>query len=121
MQAILDHLVAGHAVFGPLIARIGPPRPVVEPREPYEALVRSIAHQQLHGNAARAILGRFGALYAGERIPPPAGARGAPEEAMRACGFSASKVAAIRDICANALDGTVPTLGAGGTGWTTRR
>ena len=29
---------------------------------------------------------------------------------MRACGFSGSKIAAIRDICAHALKGTVPTL-----------
>ena len=32
-----------------------------------------------------------------------------PDEALRGCGFSASKVAAIRDICAKALDGTVPS------------
>ena len=29
--------------------------------------------------------------------------------ALRGCGFSGGKIAAIRDICAKALDGTVPT------------
>src|ERR1700689_4073405 len=31
------------------------------------------------------------------------------DAALRSCGFSAGKIAAIRDICAKALDGTVPT------------
>ena len=31
------------------------------------------------------------------------------ENALRGCGFSAGKIAAIRDICAKTLDGTVPT------------
>ena len=109
MHAAMDHLVAAHAAFGPLLARIGPPAQVVEPREPYEALVRAIAHQQLHGNAARAILGRFAALFPGDGFPSPDAVAAAKDGALRACGFSASKIAAIRDICAKALDGTVPS------------
>ena len=115
MQADHDHatrhLVACHAAFAPLFERVGPPNLPVEPREPFEALVRAIGHQQLHGNAARAILGRFAALYPGEGFPQPGAVLATSEEALRACGLSASKVAAIRDICAKALDGTVPTAG----------
>jgi DNA-3-methyladenine glycosylase II len=103
MQAALDHLIASHAVFGPLIARIGPP-PAPEPRrEPYEFLIRSIAHQQLHGNAARAILARFRALFPGEEHPAPAQVAEVKDGALRACGFSATKIAAIRDICARVI------------------
>ena len=103
------HLVTCHAAFGPLFERIGPPALVVERREPFEALVRAIGHQQLHGNAARAILGRFVALYPGDAFPHPDAVLATPEAALRGCGLSASKVAAIRDICAKSVDGTVPT------------
>ncbi len=109
MQAALDHLSASHEAFAPLIARIGPPTPAEERQEPYVALIRSIAHQQLHGNAARAILARFRALFPGDGFPPPDQVMGKPDGALRACGFSASKIAAIRDICAKALEGVVPT------------
>ncbi len=109
MQAALDHLISRHAVFGPLIARIGPP-PAAEPRrEPYEYLIRSIAHQQLHGNAARAILARFHALFPGDGHPSPAAVAEAKDGALRACGFSATKIAAIRDICDKALAGVIPS------------
>ena len=112
MQAALDHLKAQHAVFGPLIERIGPPAPPEPRREPYHYLVRSIAHQQLHGNAARAILARFHALFPSDDFPAPDAVADTKDGALRACGFSASKIAAIRDICAKTLEGVVPTLEA---------
>ena len=102
------HLAAVQPEFATLIARIGPCTAVVEVMEPYQALIRSIAHQQLHGNAARAILRRLGALGDGG-IPTAAAMAALPDEALRGCGFSGSKVAAIRDICARALDGTIPS------------
>jgi DNA-3-methyladenine glycosylase II len=108
-KAAIDHLVASHAAFGPLIERIGPMRLEVERREPYEALIRSIAHQQLHGNAARAILARFAALFPQAGFPTPEQVAAIDDPALRACGFSATKISAIRDICAKRLDGTVPT------------
>jgi DNA-3-methyladenine glycosylase II len=96
--------------FRALIDRVGPPRlDIQRQRSPYEALVRAIAHQQLHGRAAEAILGRFGGLFPGEGFPAPDVVLATAETALRACGFSAGKIAAIRDICAKALDGTVPT------------
>jgi DNA-3-methyladenine glycosylase II len=78
-------------------------------REPYEALVRAIAHQQVHGRAAEAILGRFLALYPGERFPPPEMVLATETETLRACGFSASKITAIRDIAEKAAAAIVPT------------
>jgi DNA-3-methyladenine glycosylase II len=103
------HLSADPALAG-LIARIGPSRlkPLTD-RDPYEALVRAIAHQQLHGRAAEMILGRFLALFPDTRFPDPASVLATEDAVLRACGFSASKIAAIRDIAARTLDGTVPT------------
>jgi len=96
--------------FAALIRRIGPPGLVVEQRRsPYEALTRAIAHQQLHGRAALAILGRFEALYPGQSFPKPAQVLATEETALRACGFSATKIACIRAIAAATLDGTIPT------------
>ena len=112
MRAATKHLAGIQPELKTLIARIGPCTAVVEPREPYEALVRAIAHQQLHGNAARAILRRLHELHPGDIFPSPAHLAASPEGALRACGFSGSKIAAIRDICARTLDGTVPTAEA---------
>ncbi len=96
------------AALKPLIRRVGPPRLSVEKRSPYEALVRAISHQQVHGRAAEAILGRFIAVFP-PPFPQPADVLNTREHVLRECGFSASKVAAIRDICAKTLDGVVPT------------
>jgi len=93
-----------------LIGRIGRPRLEVERgRSPYEALLRAIAHQQLHGTAARAILARFQALSDDGSFPSPARVLSTPEAALRGCGFSAAKIACLREISARAMDGTVPT------------
>ena len=105
------YLAAADADMAALIARIGPCTAAPKPREPYEALVRAIAHQQLHGRAAEAILGRLIALHP-DPFPLPHQLQATPDEAMRACGFSASKVAALRDIAARTLDGTVPGAAA---------
>ncbi len=70
--------------------------------------MRAIAHQQLHGRAAQAILARFAALYPGCDFPLPEQVLATEETVLRGCGFSRSKIAALRDICAKALDGTIP-------------
>nr|WP_294555048.1 DNA-3-methyladenine glycosylase 2 family protein [uncultured Rhodopila sp.] len=96
--------------FAALISRVGPPLIQVQrQRSPYEALIRAIAHQQLHGRAAEAILARFSALFPGDAFPDPAAVLATEEAALRGCGFSGGKIAALRDICARTLDGTVPT------------
>ncbi|TCZ58643.1 DNA-3-methyladenine glycosylase 2 family protein [Roseicella aquatilis] len=92
-----------------VVKRIGPCTLEPVQREPYEALVRAIAHQQVHGRAAEAILGRFLALHPAHAFPPPEAVLATGVEAMRACGFSQSKVAAIRDIAEKAAGGLVPT------------
>ncbi len=78
-------------------------------REPYEALVRAIAHQQVHGRAAEAVLGRLLALHDAPGFPPPRFVLGLPPQALRGCGFSGAKCAAIRDIAEKAEAGLVPS------------
>ena len=78
-------------------------------RSPFESLVRAVANQQLNGEAASTILGRFQALVAGKRFPAPADLRELTDEQLRACGFSRAKIAAIRDIAAKTESGLVPT------------
>ncbi len=98
------------ATFAALIGRIGPPRLGIQRgRSPYEALMRAIAHQQLHGRAAQAILARFEALYPPGAFPAPDQVLATPDVELRGCGLSGAKVAAFRAICAATLDGTVPS------------
>jgi DNA-3-methyladenine glycosylase II len=84
-------------------------------RSPYEALLSAIAHQQVHGAAAAAILGRVRQLYAAPgartprgRYPTPDELLATPDEALRTAGLSRSKVLAMKDVAARTLDGTVP-------------
>lgn len=78
-------------------------------RSPFESLVRAIAYQQLHEKAAESILKRFIALCPGRRFPRPADVLALAPEIIRATGFSRAKIAALQDLAAKALDGTVPT------------
>ena len=72
-------------------------------RTHFAEFARAICFQQLAGNAARAIHGRFEALYAG--APTAAAVLATPDDVLRA-GLSAAKVAAVRDL-ATKVDGTV--------------
>lgn len=93
------------------IALIGPCRHATKPaREPYEALVRAIAYQQLHAKAGDAILGRLLALYPGVSFPAPEQLLMSDPELQRACGFSAAKLATIRGIAQATVEGIVPNL-----------
>ena len=112
--AALAHLSAADPALEALIRRIGPCTLVPTPREPYEALVRAIAHQQLHGRAAEAILGRLLALHGG-LFPDPHAVDALDDAALRTCGFSGSKVRAIRDLCVRTHDGLVPSAAEAAT------
>lgn len=110
LRAARAHLCGCGPAMAALVGRVGPCRLVVERgREPFEALVRAIAHQQLHGRAAEAILGRMLALHPGEAFPAPERLLAVAPDTLRACGFSGGKVAAIRGIAEAAAGGAVPT------------
>jgi DNA-3-methyladenine glycosylase II len=108
-EALL-HLSATSPAMRELISAVGPCElsPAWQ-RSPFESLVRAVAHQQLQGKAAQAILGRFLALFAPSAFPMPADILAVDEEVLRAVGFSRSKILAIRDIAAKAAEGIVPT------------
>ncbi|AKA24977.1 DNA-3-methyladenine glycosylase family protein [Pseudomonas chlororaphis] len=91
------------------VAAVGPCLHQAKPtREPYEALVRAIAYQQLHARAGDAILGRFLGLYGSGAFPSPAQILASDVEQLRACGFSASKIVTLRGIAEATLSGVVP-------------
>jgi DNA-3-methyladenine glycosylase II len=77
-------------------------------REPYEALVRAIAYQQLTAKAGDAMIDRLKAL-AGPGFPTPAQIIALDPMHLRACGFSAAKAATIQAIAQSAAAGVVPT------------
>jgi DNA-3-methyladenine glycosylase II len=100
-------VVAGRdPVVANLIALVGPitDRPG-DPDGRFGALVRSITFQQLAGNAARAIHARVRATVPGELTP--AALLAVSDEALRMAGLSANKLAALRDLSAKVVDGTV--------------
>ena len=76
-------------------------------REPYEALIRAVAYQQLHARAADAIIARFLDLYpdSGSEIvfPSPDEILATRTEDLRSCGFSSRKIATVQRIDAQRL------------------
>jgi DNA-3-methyladenine glycosylase II len=93
-----------------LIAHVGPCRHDPKAaREPYEALVRAIGYQQLTAKAGDAIIARLKALYPNSEFPTPKNILAADFDALRSCGFSASKIATIKAIAEGSLSGLVPS------------
>jgi len=110
MGAATRYLAEADPAMAGLIRHVGRCRlQVTKGREPFESLLRAIAHQQLHARAAAAILGRFEALYPGEAFPTPAQVLATDVPTLRACGWSGGKIAAIQDLCVKAVEGVVPT------------
>jgi DNA-3-methyladenine glycosylase II len=78
-------------------------------REPFEALVRAIAYQQLTARAGDAIIGRLKGLFEGRDFPTPEDLIATEFDMLRATGFSASKIATIKAIAQGTIDGLIPT------------
>jgi len=76
---------------------------------PFDALAESIAYQQLSGKAAATIFGRVRALYPKRKWLDPEQLLATPDETLRAAGLSRAKTAALKDLAAKTIDGTVPT------------
>ena len=100
------HLAAGDPVLAAVIERVGPC--VIEPVgkvDLFQALLRSIIYQQLHGRAAAAIHARVAASMPRMNA---ASLQATPDDALRGAGLSANKLLALRDLAAKTLDGTIP-------------
>jgi DNA-3-methyladenine glycosylase II len=61
-------------------------------QSPFEALIRAVASQQLHGAAAEAILGRFIKLVPEKSFPEPDDVERLTDEQIRSAGFSRGKI-----------------------------
>ena len=107
--AASQDLAAADPRLGDVIARVGPPSLTLRPDETLPALLRSIVYQQLSTKAAATIHGRvLDAFGDGAALDPGALAE-APDEALRACGLSRAKTAAVRDLVARQRAGTLPS------------
>jgi DNA-3-methyladenine glycosylase II len=73
----------------------------------FQHLASAIASQQISGLVARKILERLTHAHDGA-FPTPTHIHSATTELLRGVGFSFAKVAALKDLAAKTLDGTVP-------------
>jgi len=80
-----------------------------KPQQPYQSLLQAIVYQQLAGKAAATIFGRVKALGA-SGFPTPEEILLLDETKLRGAGLSRQKIAAVKDLAAKTLDGTVPPL-----------
>ncbi len=105
----IKHLRKHDSRFAEWIDRIGTlalPTPPL--REPYVALLESIAHQQLAGAAARAIWARVLGLFA-DGVPCSKRLAEMTEVELRGAGLSRSKALAMKDICMRVNEGRIAT------------
>jgi 3-methyladenine DNA glycosylase/8-oxoguanine DNA glycosylase len=102
-------LVAVDPAMERIVNAVGPVALRPPAADHFNALARSIVFQQLAGRAALAIHSRFAALFDGN--PTTEAVLRAEEAALRGCGLSAAKTAAIRDLALKTVDGTVPLEG----------
>ena len=108
--AAVKQLAKADPVLARLMKRAGPfALQTRHLHNPFEALARNIVFQQLHGSAAEAIHRRVVELFGGGRLRPQ-DVLAAPDEELRGVGLSGAKAAALKDLAAKTLDGTVPTL-----------
>lgn len=111
--AALAHLRPSDVVLAALIDRIGPFTLELKPAASlFEALLRSIIYQQLHGKAAATIHGRVLTELAKHGGTTPAALTQASDAALRGAGLSGNKLRAVRDLAAKCVAGTVPSLPA---------
>ena len=120
--AALTHLSRVDRKLARIIVKAGECRLQLETTQSiFEALLEAIVYQQLHGNAAAAILGRVKALFPDNsgrlrtrrglvaRFPTPQQIAEAPPELLRSAGLSQAKMLAIKDLAAKTIEGVVPT------------
>jgi DNA-3-methyladenine glycosylase II len=93
-----------------VIRRIGSfPTKKRKSQHPFASLLQAIVYQQIAGKAAEAIFGRVKALGA-NGFPTPEEILRVRKTKLRRAGLSRQKIAAVKDLAAKTLDGTVPPL-----------
>ncbi|GAC1696882.1 MAG: DNA-3-methyladenine glycosylase [Gemmatimonadaceae bacterium] len=103
----ITHLKRVDPKLAAVIARVGPCRAEVRSAGThFDALLRSILHQQLSGKAAETIHTRLLALY-GDRPPTPTELLATDDATLRSVGLSRQKVAYLRDLAAHVVSDKV--------------
>lgn len=111
-EAAFAHLLRVDRRLGAWMKRL--PLIPAEPRwrrsfDPVDALARAILYQQLSGKAAATIVARVEAAIGSVRLHGDTLSR-IDDAALRACGVSANKTAALRDLARRDALGDVPDL-----------
>ncbi len=100
------HILEADPAFAAVIQAAGPFEPRPPDADPFNSLARAIVYQQLAGAAARAIHGRFVALFDGH--PTAEAILNTPIDQLRSVGLSGNKAASMADLALKTSDGTVP-------------
>jgi 3-methyladenine DNA glycosylase/8-oxoguanine DNA glycosylase len=110
-EAAVSHLRERDPKLSLLIDRVGDFGLKLDPRAtPFQALCESIIYQQITGRAAATIAGRFCERVGEGSFPHPERVLEASDTLLRESGLSRGKCAALRDLAAKSLDGTVPEM-----------
>ena len=100
------HILQVDPAYAGIVQATGPFRSRQPDADTFNSLARAIVFQQLAGHAARAIHGRFAALFDGH--PTAEAILATSNEQLRTVGLSGNKAAAIVDLALKTIDGTVP-------------
>ncbi len=106
------HLLRHDRALAGWIRRIGPLPPPDgwrRPFDPVDALARAILFQQLSGKAASTIVGRVEVAIGSDRLHADT-LGGVDDATLRACGVSANKTLALRDLMRREAEGGIPSL-----------
>lgn len=104
----IQHLRTRDPRLAEWIERLGPVKLAARrSREPFLALLETVAHQQLAGAAAKAIWTRVVGLFPAGGLCPEA-LLSLSDDHLRSAGLSKAKAAAMREIAARTLAGEVP-------------
>ena len=108
----VEHLKNADPKMAALIEQVGPCTMQIRHHHSiFYSLLRAITYQQLAGAAAAKIFARVEQCCSvNGSQPTPEQVMAATDEALRGAGLSRNKLAAIRDLAAKTLDGTVPEL-----------
>lgn len=111
--AAVVHLRAADPILAGVIDRVGPFALEMQPaRSIFQALLRAIVYQQLHGKAAATIHGRVRAVLRPLGGLVPTALARADDAHLQAAGLSRAKLAALRDLALKCRICQVPTLAA---------
>ncbi len=107
----LAHLRESDPHLAALIGRVGPfALELHAAKSLFEAMLRSIIYQQLHGKAAASIHARVLAVLDRHGGPTADALSQASDAALRGAGLSGNKLLAVRDLALKCREGTVPSL-----------